>query len=188
MVIFSLLHLLCPNNDQPEVLNQRFRLIGLLRIKELCRQQVFPAVLLAAFTSRAELLPDEPVSDIDVDLNVLGGGIPLQNGAHGHVEVRELRQLLNQGGVAIDIRIGHNLPALQHQQPLVDHGLAAGGQPQETAYLPRVIFLIVLRILRQYRHQESLTRNPDHLKHHPWHRKEGETAILHFRRLRIIEF
>lgn len=87
-----------------------------------------------AFTGRAQFLPDEPVGDIDMGLNVLGSGISLQNGAHGHVEVRELRQLLDPSGVAIDIRIGHNLPALQHQQPLVDHGLAAGGQPEEAGH------------------------------------------------------
>ena len=84
--------LLRPHKHQPEVFNQRLNLVGLLRIKILRHQQEFLAVPLDALTGRAELLPDEPVGDVDMGLNILRGGVALENEADGHVEVRELRQ------------------------------------------------------------------------------------------------
>ncbi len=38
-------------------------------------------------------------------------------------------------GEAIDIRENNHLPPLQDQEPVIDQGLAAGGQPEKNTYV-----------------------------------------------------
>lgn len=83
---------------------------------------------------------NEPVGDVDVGFHVFSGGALLQEGADGDVEtpgqargdggqIVVLGQLLGPLLVAIDIGERHDLPVGQDQEPVVDAGLAAGGQP-----------------------------------------------------------
>ena len=61
--------------------------------------------------------------------HVFGGGALLQEWADGDVEHRVLGQLFAPLLVAIDIGERHDLPVGQDEEPVVDAGLAAGGQP-----------------------------------------------------------
>jgi len=72
---------------------------------------------------------DEPVGDVDVGFHVFGGGAFLKEGADGDIELWVLGQLLGPFLIAIDVGEGDDLPVGQDQEPVVDAGLAAGGQP-----------------------------------------------------------
>lgn len=83
---------------------------------------------------RPEHVAQQPVGDIDMSIAVLLGGILLQDRRDGDSQLRILRELALPLIIAVDIREGHNLATLQHQQPVVDLGLAAGGQPEEAGH------------------------------------------------------
>ena len=65
---------------------------------------------------------------------VLLGGILLQDWRDGDSQLRIFRELALPLIIAVDVRESNNLAALQHQQPVVNLGLAAGGQPQEAGH------------------------------------------------------
>ena len=67
-------------------------------------------------------------------LQVLPGGILLQHRRDGDSQLRIIRQLLLPLIIPVHIRKRHNLAALQHQQPLIDLGFPAGGQPEEPGH------------------------------------------------------
>ena len=72
-------------------------------------------------------IADKPVGDVDVVLQVLGGGVLIQNRADGDAQVRIPGQLLGPVLEAVDVGEGDDLAALQDQEPVIDAGLAAGG-------------------------------------------------------------
>ncbi len=83
---------------------------------------------------------DEPVGDVDVGGKVFGGGVLLEDGTDGDVEIpgqarndgvrgRVLRQLLDPFLIAIDIGEGHDFVAGEDQEAVVDAGFATGGEP-----------------------------------------------------------
>ncbi len=83
---------------------------------------------------RPEHVAQQPVGDIDMGIAVLLGGILLQDRRDGDSQLRIFRELALPLIIAVDVREGHNLAALQHQQPVVDLGLAACGQPEEAGH------------------------------------------------------
>ena len=82
------------------------------------------------FLRRVELVADEPVGDVDVCLQVFGRCVLLQDGTDGDAQLRVLGQLGGPVLEAIDVGEGDDLTTLQHQQPVIDTGLATGGQPE----------------------------------------------------------
>ena len=87
-------------------------------------------VFLDRFSCRLRFVADEPVGDVDVVLQVLGGGVLVQDRADGDAEVRVLGQLLGPVVESVDVGEGNDLAAFQDQEPVVDAGLAAGGEPE----------------------------------------------------------
>ena len=73
---------------------------------------------------------DEPVGDVDVVLQVFGGGVLVQDWADGDAEFRISGQLLGPVLESVNVGEGDDLAAFQDQEPVIDAGLAAGGQPE----------------------------------------------------------
>ena len=92
----------------------------------------FDSALRAPFrmTMGGMTIPDEPVGDVDVSLQVFCRRVLLQDGADGDAQLRILGQLLGPFLEAVDVREGDDLTTLQHEQPVIDTRLAAGGQPE----------------------------------------------------------
>ena len=76
------------------------------------------------------LIPDEPVSDIDVGGEVFGGGVLLEDGADGDAELGVFGELLGPFLEAVDVGEGDDFASFQDQEAVVDAGLAASGQPE----------------------------------------------------------
>ena len=95
-------------------------------IEEAGRTEEGNGVLLDRFSCRLRLVADEPVSDVDVILQVLSGGVLVQDRADGDAEIRVLGQLLSPVVESVDIGEGDNLAALQDQKPVVDARLSSG--------------------------------------------------------------
>ncbi len=76
------------------------------------------------------LLPsDEPVGDVDVGLEIVGGGVLLEDAGDRDVEAGEAFDLLAPGRVAIDIGERDDITAGQDVEAVVELTLAAGGEP-----------------------------------------------------------
>ena len=70
---------------------------------------------------------NQPVGNVDVCSQVLGLSVLVQDGADCNPQLRIGRQFSGPVLVAVDVGEGDNLPPLQHQQSVIDAGLAAGG-------------------------------------------------------------
>ena len=134
LLILLRLHLHRPPELQLQVADEGLNLLVLIRRDELGRLQEFLVPFIGLRRRRPEHVAQEPVGDIDMGIAVFLGGILLQNRRNGDSQLRILRELALPLIIAVDVREGHNLATLQHQQPVVDLGLAAGGQPQEAGH------------------------------------------------------
>lgn len=130
---------------QLKIINQPFQLGVILRIDELGGFEEGLGMLLHRLGHRLAPCADEPVGDVDVGFHVFGGGVLLQEGADGDVEtpgqargdggqIVVLGQFFGPLLVAIDVGERDNLPVGQDEEPVVDAGLAAGGQPDVFRY------------------------------------------------------
>ena len=131
---FLRLHLHRSPELQLQVADEGLNLLVLLRRDELGRLQEFLVPFIGLCRRRPEHVAQQPVGDIDMGIAVFLGGILLQDRRDGDSQLRILRELALPLIIAVDVRKGHNLAALQHQQPVVDLGFAAGGQPQEAGH------------------------------------------------------
>ena len=87
-------------------------------------------MLLDWLTGWAEPVADEPVGNVDVGGQIFGRGVLLEQGTDSDAQLRELRQSGRPVLESVNVGEGDDLPALQNQQPVIDAGLAAGGQPE----------------------------------------------------------
>ena len=128
--LFRLLGFLCPHILQIQVIDQGLELVVHGGVKEAGGAEEGDGVFLDRFSCWLRLVTDEPVSDVDVVLQILGGGVLVQDRADGDAEFWVLGQLFGPVLESIDVGEGDDLTALQDQQPVVDARLAAGGQPE----------------------------------------------------------
>lgn len=131
---FLRLHLHRSPELQLQVADEGLNLFVLIRRDEFGRLQEFLVPFIGLCRRRPEHVAQQPVGDIDMGIAVLLGGILLQDRRDGDSQLRIFRELALPLIVAVDVREGNNLAALQHQQPVVDLGLTAGGQPQEAGH------------------------------------------------------
>lgn len=122
--------LLLSHNFQPQVIDQGLNLVVHRGVEEAGGTEEGDGVLLDRFSCWLRFVADEPVGDVDVVLQVLGGGVLVQDRADGDAEIRVLGQLLGPVVESVDVGEGDDLAAFQDQEPVVDAGLAAGGQPE----------------------------------------------------------
>lgn len=74
--------------------------------------------------------PNEPVGNVNVSGHILSCGRLLKERRYGDVKARKHGQLIRPLLEAVHIGEGDYLAALEDIQPVVDAGLAAGGQSQ----------------------------------------------------------
>lgn len=122
--------LLLSHKFQPQVIDQGLNFVVNGGVEETSGAEEGDGVFLDRFTCRLRLVADEPVGDVDVVLKVLGDGVLVQNRADGDAEIRILGQLLGPVVESVYVGEGDDLAALQDQEPVIDAGLAAGGQPK----------------------------------------------------------
>ena len=77
------------------------------------------------------VLADEPIGDVDVVGYIFWGGVLLEDGADGYLQLRICSQLLGPDFEAVDVGEGDDLPPLQDQEFVAELGFAASGQPEE---------------------------------------------------------
>lgn len=101
-----------------------------------------PRSVSCRFLRRVDFVADEPVGDVDMCLQVFRRCVLLQEGADGDAQLRVLGQLGGPVLEAVDIGEGDDLTTLQHQRPVVDTGLATGGQPEVLVYQPKQMIAV----------------------------------------------
>ena len=130
LINFCLLHFLRPKELQPQVIDQGLELVVHGGVQEAGGAEEGDGVFLDRFSCWLRLVTDEPVSDVDVVLQILGGGVLVQDRADGDAEFWVLGQLFGPVLESIDVGESDDLAAHQDQEPVIDAGFAAGGQPE----------------------------------------------------------
>lgn len=117
------------DDDKLELFNQLLDVVAVFRGNQ---RQDFSAggVPFGPLKGFGVLLPsDEPVGDVDVGFEVLGGSVLLEDAGDGDVEAGETLDLFTPGRIAVDVGERDDITRSQDVEAFVELTLAAGGEP-----------------------------------------------------------